>query len=94
MGYNYRHGQYLAARRGAFLRSGGVCQFCGQREATEAHHWAVEYGPEAEVTPEQLTALCQPCHDLATELRRFVRCGGSIHKFRKQFMAIAESAAW
>lgn len=31
MAYNYGHPQYLAARAEALARSGGVCQFCGQK---------------------------------------------------------------
>ena len=92
MAYNYRHPQYLAARRGALERSRGVCQFCGQREASSAHHWAVEYEPEEEVTPDSLIALCQPCHEIATEMRRFVRVGNSIHQFRKDFIAAVQAA--
>ena len=93
MAYNYRHPQYLRSRRESLDRSSGICQFCGQREATDVHHWATEYGPEEEVTPEDLTALCQPCHEFATEMRRFVRVGGSIHQFRRAFSAAMRMAA-
>ena len=33
----------LTSRVGAFARSGGTCQVCGSRVATEAHHWALDY---------------------------------------------------
>ena len=92
MAYNYRHPQYLTARREAFDRSGGICQFCGQREAMSGHHWAIEYGPEEEVTPDSLTALCQPCHEVATAMRKFVRIGGSIHQFRRAFKTAMKAA--
>ena len=72
-------------------RSGGICQFCGQREATDAHHWASSYCAEEEVTEDDLTALCRPCHDIATALRGFARTGGSIHRFSKQFKATMSS---
>ena len=45
MGYNYRHPVHLVARAGAEARSGGVCQFCGRRPATQGHHWAMQYPP-------------------------------------------------
>ena len=41
MAYNYGHPVHLQARAGAMERSGGPCQLCGQRHATDGHHWAV-----------------------------------------------------
>ena len=64
---------YRRARRAAFLRSGGMCQFCGLVRAEEAHHWALRYPPDAEVTADDLTALCRFCHRLATFRRLFGR---------------------
>lgn len=72
---------YVASDK-ARARSRGVCQFCGDRMATKGgHHWAggqlsPPYMDHTECTPDDLTSLCQPCHDLATTLRRFVREGG------------------
>ena len=82
MGYNYYHPVYRAARRDAFARSGGLCQLCGQVDATEAHHWMGDYPPEAETRPEHLTALCGVCHSVATAIRRTVVAGGSRWTFK------------
>lgn len=62
---------YRRAREGAFRRSGGDCQFCGARPAEEAHHWALRYPADDEVTADDLIALCRPCHWMAT-LRRLM----------------------
>ena len=72
---------YLAARPRALARSKGVCQFCGMRDATETHHWAVNYPSDDEITSDDLTALCRSCHEIATSIRRFTRSGGSIFEF-------------
>ena len=58
-GKNYAH-----ARDEAFERSEGLCQLCGNRKATEAHHHATEYPPSEAVTGNDFTALCQTCHNL------------------------------
>ena len=71
MAFDYQHPQYRASRTQAFKRSDGLCQFCGQYDATEAHHWRMQYKPESETTPDELTALCSLCHELATSMRRF-----------------------
>ena len=60
---------YWRARREAFNRSGGWCQFCGLFRAEEAHHWAWRYPADDKITANDLTALCPPCHWIAT-LRR------------------------
>ena len=79
-------GQYPSARKEAIARSGGTCQFCGQAPVNEAHHWAdLEYPPGAEVTGDDLTALCINCHDIATSYRRFTRAGGDRWKFKHIF---------
>ena len=80
-GFNYQHAVYLRARDESFARSKGTCRFCGQQDAVEAHHWAVDYPPVYETTANDLTALCADCHFLATTLRRFTRAGGSRHQF-------------
>lgn len=60
---------YWAARRIAFDRSDGICQFCGLYPAEEAHHWAFRYPADSDITADDLTALCRSCHWIAT-LRR------------------------
>ena len=52
------------------------CQICGKRRATEAHHWALRYPADDEVTATDLTALCRPCHWRATLTRLLDRIGG------------------
>lgn len=85
--YNYSHPHYLAARQGAFMRSGGVCQQCGSAPATDAHHWACRYPREDETTADDLTALCATCHEVATIIRRHIQYGGQraalLAKFRE-----------
>lgn len=66
-------GNYPKARRLALARSGGKCQFCGLQQAVEAHHWAYPYYPSGNnVQGHDLTALCKPCHEIATVLRDWV----------------------
>ena len=70
--FNRDHPIVLAARGQAFARSGGRCQFCGQREAEHGHHWeAMQYPREEDHTGDDFTALCKLCHKLATTIRRF-----------------------
>lgn len=69
-------GNYRRARAGAFKRSGGRCQFCGHKDATDGHHWAENYPDGDEVTSFDITALCRTCHQFATEQRRFTLAGG------------------
>ena len=79
--------KYPDARRSAFARSNGRCQFCGKRDAQEAHHWAWPRYPPT-TTADDLTALCLRCHVLATALRRFQ---GDDAQLESRFMeAIAE----
>ena len=68
-------GNYWKARKLAIARSGGKCQFCGMREAKEGHHWAYpksNYPHGDNVQGHDLTALCKPCHELATVIRDWV----------------------
>ena len=74
----YHHPTYLAARAEAFARSGGVCQVCGRRAATEAHHWALSYPEPDKTTSHDLIAVCAACHHLITSARRYERHGGSV----------------
>ena len=73
---------FIRSRAKALLRSGGICQFCGQRAATDAHHWAERYPEDSEITANDLTALCAVCHSIATSFRRFTRAGGNVFQFR------------
>ena len=69
--FNYGHRTYRLARAQAIARSNGKCQYCGTADATQAHHWAYpNYPPEVDTTPEDLTALCESCHEHATAFRR------------------------
>ena len=43
--FPYHDPVYLRAREAAFARSNARCQLCGQEDAVEAHHWAVDYPP-------------------------------------------------
>ena len=62
---NYYTGEnYVHARDEAFDRSKGMCQLCGWRKATVAHHHATEYPSSEAVTGNDFTALCQTCHNL------------------------------
>ena len=68
------------ARDEAHLRSNGWCQLCGWRKSKQAHHWALIYPSEEDLTANDLTALCKECHDIATELRRYHRTGADTAK--------------
>ena len=68
-------GYYPKARGQAILRSQGKCQFCGIREAKDAHHWAYpksSYPSGEKVQSQDLTALCKPCHEFAGLVRDWV----------------------
>ena len=81
---------YQRARREAFERVGHLCQLCGARPAAEAHHYALHYPADHEVTANDLTALCRPCHWVATLLRLLDRTGGKPVWF---VLATAKSSA-
>ena len=84
-------GRYLVARKESIERSGGKCQFCGKNEATQSHHWAfLNYPSGDDVTSDDLTALCNICHEIATTMRRFLREGGSTFQFRSLFGKVIE----
>ena len=86
MAFDYQNPSYLSARSEAMGRSGGICQFCGTRPASETHHWRFgRYLAEEETTADELTALCRVCHQIATALRRHTRYGGSIWDFHEFF---------
>ena len=61
---------FQKAREAALARSNGVCQACGHFRATAAHHWQKRYSPDAEITPDHLTGLCDLCHGMITALRK------------------------
>lgn len=61
---------FQKAREEALARSNGVCQACGHFRATAARHWQKRYSPDAEITPDHLTGLCDLCHGMITALRK------------------------
>ena len=71
----YTGKNYVHARDEAFERSKGMCQLCGCRKATVAHHYATKYPSSEAVTDNDFTALCQPCHNL-THYARFAAEAG------------------
>ena len=83
---NVYGGNYPKARRLAFARSSGRCQFCGLREAEEGHHWAFYNYPSGDkVQGHDLTALCKTCHELATTMRDWMaRKGADIDFLRRE----------
>ena len=71
-------GNYPKARGLAFARSSGKCQFCGLRDAEEAHHWAYyNYPSGTDIQGHDLTALCKTCHELATTMRNWMAQDGA-----------------
>lgn len=67
---------FRKARNLAILRSDKKCQFCGLRRAKEGHHWSWPiYPSDEEVQAHHITALCKPCHELATILRSWAGKG-------------------
>lgn len=78
---------FRKATRLAISRSGGKCQFCGQRKAEEGHHWAwLDYPSDDEVQGHDITALCKVCHELATLLRDWVgRKHADVDQLSKEF---------
>lgn len=78
-------GNYPKAKRLAFARSGGICQFCGLQEAEEGHHWAFyDYPSGEDVQGHDLTALCTPCHELATTMRDWMERKGTDINFLRE----------
>lgn len=61
---------FQKAREAALAHSSGVCQACGHFRATAAHHWQKRYSPDAEITPDHLTGLCDLCHGIIAALRK------------------------
>lgn len=57
-----RHPLYLLVRRQAILRSGGICEVCGEQPYNEVHH--LEYPPwgTIEENADHLLAVCHDCH--------------------------------
>ena len=62
-----------------------TCQFCGQEQATEAHHWRYHI-QEKDTTVDDLVAVCRFCHTIITEYRKFRMYGGDRWEFKKLFM--------
>ena len=49
---------FIRSRGQALLRSDGICQFCGQRAATDGHHWAESYPKDSEITSDDDSLRC------------------------------------
>ena len=73
--YDHRHPTPQRAREECIDRSDGICQGCGDQEATEAHHWTYPSGERT--TADHLTGFRRFCHDLITWATWFVHKGGA-----------------
>lgn len=63
-------------------RSGGICEWCQKRRATEKHH-RVSCGTGGLWTPAGIIDLCNPCHREATEHPNWAKPLGLIVKSGK-----------
>lgn len=81
---------FKKAREAALARSNGVCQACGHFKATAAHHWQRRYSPDAEITPDHLTGLCDLCHEMITTLRKALSAAESNN--RPEVVEVIEDA--
>ena len=72
-----RYRAYLASpewqtkRLAAFTRAGGICELCKSAPAREVHHKS--YGSFGNERPEDILALCPPCHRREDEKLRTER---------------------
>ena len=84
----YREGYEKA--RAVALKRNPTCQFCGVHKATQAHHWnqAYAYPLDDSVTPNHLTAVCAPCHQIATAIREYYRHSSRRDKPRVMLTAL------
>ncbi|GEM_PF-2844843 len=89
-------GNYPKARKDAFRRSNGSCQFCGTKRPLEAHHWTRGFYPPGDrVTADDLTALCKSCHYIATCLRGMLHAGCSHEQLEAEFeQAVNDREKW
>lgn len=56
-----KHPKFLAVRAVVFKRAGGICERCGIQPPTEPHH--LRYPPWGTFdVPENMIAVCHPCH--------------------------------
>jgi len=63
--------QFRDVCRRVRMRSGGICEWCGRRKATEPHH--VVYCQWGEIDDDfNLLDVCHECH---CDLHRCVACG-------------------
>lgn len=53
---------WRARSRAAIAAAGGVCTYCMERPAVQAHH--ISYARVGHELPEDLRAICIPCHIL------------------------------
>lgn len=56
-----RHPTFLAIRAQAMDRAKGICEVCKVRRATQVHHLRYPKWGTFDV-PENLVAICYPCH--------------------------------
>jgi len=57
-----KHPIYLAVRKTAIVRSGGVCERCKDRAVTEVHHLSYPKWGAFEKDASRLLAICHQCH--------------------------------
>ena len=77
------YGKQFRILRAELLHDGERCWFCGYAEATEAHHRAFyQYPCDEDLRLADLTAMCSVCHKVMTSLRRFIRGGFSLFRFK------------
>ena len=73
MPFDYQNPTYREARRHALNRSKGCCQFCGLKQADDAHHWRGyserDYLPPEQTTADELIGLCRDCHKIASAIK-------------------------
>ena len=71
---HYASEEYRRARAAALVRTRRCCSLCGG-EATQAHHHEREYPKLTDLREDgaDLTPLCEPCHRVATALRKMTQ---------------------
>ena len=69
---------FQALRPEVLARNDGLCQYCGIEQSAEVHHAMKVYPGHDEVRADQLTALCRPCHEFITSVRKWKWFGQSV----------------
>lgn len=63
----YASRAWRTAREPVLERAGGQCEKCGKAAALEIHHReAIQLRPDLALEPDNLIALCRPCHHAIT----------------------------